>query len=348
MIIVIFCGGSGTRLWPLSTHHNPKQLVNIVGDKSPLQNTYERARNLTDQVYVLPEKRLLTKIREQLPHLEEKYIINEPGLRGTASCVVAALDLIGRSGDTEEPIAFIHADHHIRDTQGFMHTLNLAAKTTTEHKSLTLVGPEPTYAATIFGYIKKDTPLDSSETVYTVSEFKEKPDFETANSFLASGKYLWNCGYFVAGFTTFIDTMKTFAPKLYDQYRQLNQVQDINSQEYIDTYLSFDNDAIDYALIEKVRNLLVVPATFDWADIGSFGDAHTVSELDEKNNYIGGQNIHTIDIENSYVRNEEDKPIAVIGLDNIVVINTPNGILVARKDISNKVGEIAKKIQSDT
>lgn len=346
MITVIFCGGSGTRLWPLSTHHNPKQLINLVGEQSPLLTTYERASKIGDTVYLLPETRLIDAIQEQLPDLGSEGIIVEPGMRGTASCLVAALDTISRNHDKDEPIAFLSVDHHIRDTQGFVDSFEVAAETTTAEKKIVLVGIEPTYAATGFGYIEKHNLLENNDRVYEVSGFKEKPDFETAKEYMSSGRYLWNCGYFVASVNTFVKEMRDNAPQLAEYYDELQEIDDQKSQTYTDTYLSFKNESIDYALIEKDNDLLVVPASFDWMDIGSFKDLHEANISDYAGNHVMGGNIYAPGVENAYIRNEEEKPIAVIGLDNVVVVNTPDGILVSRKDLSQKVGEIAKQIQA--
>lgn len=346
MITVIFCGGSGTRLWPLSTHHNPKQLINLVGEQSPLLTTYERAKKISDKVYLLPETRLIDAIHQQLPELGEEGVIIEPGMRGTASCLVAALDTITRLHDKDEPIAFLSADHHIRDTQGFVDSFEVASETTGAEKRIVLIGIEPTYPAIGFGYIEKKGLLKDNDRVYEVAGFKEKPDFETAKTYMSSGGYLWNCGYFVASVNTFINEMRSNAPKLAQYYDKLQKIDDQKSQDYIDTYLSFENESIDYALIEKVDGLLVVPASFDWMDIGSFKDLHEANISDYAGNHVAGENIYAPGVENAYIRNEESKPIAVIGLDNIVVVNTADGILVSRKDLSQKVGEIAKKIQA--
>lgn len=346
MITVIFCGGSGTRLWPLSTHQNPKQLINLIGERSPLLTTYERASKISDTVYLLPETRLIDSIHEQLPQLGNDRIIVEPGMRGTASCLVAALDTISRKHDKDEPIAFLSVDHHIRDVQGFIDSFEVAAETTTAEKRIVLVGIEPTYAATGFGYIEKATLLKDNDRVYEVAGFKEKPDFETAKEYTASGRYLWNCGYFVASVNTFLDEMRSSAPRLGEYYDKLQSIDDQGSDQYKEAYLTFENESIDYALIEKVSDLLVVPASFDWMDIGSFKDLHEANISDYAGNHVAGNNIYAPGVENAYIRNEEEKPVAIIGLDNIVVVNTPDGILVSRKDLSQKVGEIAKKIQA--
>lgn len=347
MITVIFCGGSGTRLWPLSTHHNPKQLINLVGERSPLLTTYERASKISDKVYLLPETRLIDSIQKQLPELGEDKIIIEPGMRGTASCLVAALDTISRKHDKDEPIAFLSVDHHIRDVQGFVDSFEVAAETAAREKRIALVGIEPTYPATGFGYIEKAELLPDNDRVYSVASFREKPDFDTAKEYTASGRYLWNCGYFVASVDTFLDEMRRSAPKLVEYYDKLHSIDDQMSEEYKETYLTFENESIDYALIEKVEDLVVVPASFDWMDIGSFKDLHAANVSDYAGNCVAGENVYAPGVENAYIRNEEAKPIAVIGLDNVVVVNTPDGILVSRKDLSQKVGEIAKKIQAE-
>jgi mannose-1-phosphate guanylyltransferase len=137
------------------------------------------------------------------------------------------------------------------------------------------------------------------------------------------------------------------SPELQASYYQLAAIADPTSAEYSEAYLALDNQVIDIALIEKAQSLAVVSASFDWMDVGSFKDLHDAVEKDEQGNYSRGDNIHALDVENVYVRNEEDKPIAVIGLDNIVVVNTPDGILIARKDVSHRTGEVAKKLQAE-
>jgi mannose-1-phosphate guanylyltransferase len=187
--------------------------------------------------------------------------------------------------------------------------------------------------------------IDENAGAYEVDTFKEKPDFETAKAYVASGNYLWNCGYFVGSINTFLDEMQRSAPELVKSYESLSAINNPESTEYNDVYLALDNQVIDIALIEKAQGLAVVSASFDWMDVGNFKDLHEANQLDERNNYFKGENIHDIEVENTFIRNEEpEKHIAVIGLDNIVVVNTKDGLLVARKDLSPRVGEIAKKI----
>ena len=141
---------------------------------------------------------------------------------------------------------------------------------------------------------------------------------------------------------TFKKSMEQFAPDLLENYKKLEAA---SGEDYKDVYLSFESISIDYALIEKVKNLLVVPASFDWMDLGSFGDLHRAVGSDKAGNHVHGK-VETEEVENSFVQNHEDKPVAIIGVDNIVVINTPNGILVARKDLAQKVGDVSKRIKA--
>ena len=347
MIIVIIAGGSGTRLWPLSTSDRPKQLLTLTTARTMVQQAYDRASRLGDTVYVVTEASHSDVLKAQLPELPDDAFLIEPGRRGTAHCIVFALDYIARHHDRSEPIAFIHADHNVRDVQGFAHSFGTASRISTEQGCITLIGIEPTFPATGFGYIERDGVIDAEAGVFNVESFKEKPDFDTAVSYVESGNYLWNCGYFVGSVDTFMQEMERSAPELLAGYQQLAAVEEFGSDEYNQRYLALDNQVIDIALIEKAQQLAVVSADFDWMDIGNFKDLHDAVAKDATGNYTKGENIHCIDVENAYIRNEEaKKPVAVIGLDNIVVVNTPDGILVARKDVAAKCGDIAKKLQA--
>lgn len=344
MIVVIIAGGSGSRLWPLSTPTYPKHLLKVNGsDRSLMQNTFDRARKLTDSIYVVSEAGHIHHVKDQLPELSEDSFIVEPARRGTSSCILSALEHIASRHDADEPIAVLSADHFIRDVEGFGHSFKVASENSKAHGRIVLVGVEPDYPATGFGYIQKDSLVDENSFVFNVHSFKEKPDHDTAQEYLRSGKYLWNCGYFVGSINTFKHAMEAHAPDLLENYQKLEAA--VTEDDYAQVYLGFENISIDYALIEKVgTDLMVVPADFDWMDLGSFNDLAKAVESDEAGNYKLGQ-VEFEEVENAFVENHEDKPVAVIGLDNVVVVNTPDGILVARKDLSQKVGDVSKRFQ---
>jgi mannose-1-phosphate guanylyltransferase/mannose-6-phosphate isomerase len=348
MIAVIIAGGKGSRLWPLSTNDYPKHLLKIHGDKSLLQYTYDRAKTVADKIFVITENSHVNQVAEQLPELKlGETIVSEPGRRGTASCIVYALSHISKSipDANNEPIVFMHADHLIRDISGFTDSVRYAATVSEAEKSIVLLGVEPTYPATGFGYIERgaNEAVDSKQPFYQVAAFKEKPDLALATQYLESGRYLWNMGFFVAPLEVFTESMRLYAPDLFTNYQTLLQA----SEEVVnEAYLTFVDQPIDTALIERIEtgHLFVVAGTFDWMDVGSFGDLHASYAHDEDQNYIEGyaavENVH-----DAYIVNKTEVPLAVIGLDNVVVVNTPNGILVANKSQAQKVKEVVQKLK---
>lgn len=345
MIIVIIAGGSGTRLWPLSVGSYPKHLLKLTGDRSGVQAAFDRAKLITDKIYVVTEQSHAHHVKEQLPEVPEERFIIEPGRRGTASCIVAALERVSRDHDHDEPVGFNWADHFIRDVDGFARAFKVAGEQSQTQRRITLIGIEPTHPSTLFGYIEKGKVLDEEAYSSEVVQFKEKPELPMAQKFFESGKYLWNGGYLVGSVNVFLEAMEKYAPERYADFHKLSDSE--NHEQYNEVYLGFENDAIDYALNEKVPNLMVIPASFDWRDIGSFSDLYEAGTNDEKGNVITGNAIHTIEAENSLIRNDCDKPVAVIGLDNVVVVNTEHGILVSRKDISQKVKEVVKRLEAE-
>lgn len=346
MIVVINAGGSGTRLWPLSTPEYPKHLLKLASEDSLLQEAYQRAKKLSDHIYVVTEVSHSEHVKQQLPELGEDAFIIEPGRRGTAGCIVAGLHHVQARHSSDEPIAFLHADHVIRDVEGFGYSFKLAADASSEFKKITLIGIEPTSPSSAFGYIQKAEKVTDNGLLYEVGGFKEKPDFELAKEYVRSGRYLWNCGYFVGSVNTFKEAMEKFSPQWSKNYDALVETKDEAS--YKKTYLSFENDAIDYTLMEPNTELLVVPASFDWMDVGSFSDVYAAVERNALGNHINCEKIAIEDVENSLIINEEpEKQVGIIGLDNVVVINTKHGLLIARKDQDQKVKDIVNKLKEN-
>lgn len=310
-----------------------------------LQQAYDRAKRVGGAIYVVTEISHAHHVKDQLPDLASENLLIEPGRRGTGNCIIFALDIISRSEDKTEPIAFVSADHQIRDVDGYVKSIRIAGDASVKANKITLVGIEPTFPSTGFGYIERNGTISEATDAYAIQSFKEKPDFETAQTYLRAGNYLWNCGYFVGSVNTFLEEIKKVSPELTEHFGKLSAIKNPSGDEYNKTYLNFTEQVTDYAIAEKSSNLAVVPATFDWMDIGSFQDLHDANELDEHGNLFKGQSIFDDELQNVYVHNDEDKPVVVIGLDNIVVVNTPNGILVARKDLSQKVKNAVEKIK---
>lgn len=341
MVSVIIAGGSGSRLWPLSTPEYPKHLLKIGSENSLIKNTYNRAKGISKEVYIISDISHAHHIKKQIKDIDDKHLLVEPGRKGTANCIIFALSKLLNDISHDEPIVFLSADHHIKDIEGFNHSFNTAASISKESQRIVLVGVEPDYPATGFGYIQKDGIFDEHNFVFNVDSFKEKPDFDTAQEYVSSGNYLWNCGYFVGTINAFKQALEEYSPKLNKAFNTLN---DSTEENFNQNYLSLESDSIDYALIEKSKDLLVVPASFDWMDLGTFEDIHKAVEKDVNSVHISGRNIITESVDNSYIFNESDKPVIVIGVDNVAVVNTDKGLLVLRKDHSQKVKEAVNKI----
>lgn len=344
MIVVIIAGGSGTRLWPISTPAYPKHLLRLVNDDSLIQNTLTRARKLTtdDKIFVITDASHSSHVHDQLADIDRTHIFAEPARRGTASCILLALYEAEKAGlGKDEPIAFLWADHLIRDEKGFIVTFKRAAKLSEKHKKVVFIGVEPTYPTTGLGYMEHGDKFDGEENAYELVKFHEKPEAATARKYFASGNFFWNTGYLVTSINTFVKFAEQYAPDYKDSYDRLLRAKDLDHE-----YLKLDNIAVDYAFSEKIRGGVVMPGNFDWVDIGSFKDLHNINQQDDAGNHIKGSAIESESTTNSYIENTTETPVAVIGLDNVVVVNTPNGVLVTNKNYAQKVGDVAKRFYS--
>lgn len=346
MKVVILASGMGTRLWPVSTQRQPKQFTFLTSkQKSMLRLTYDRIKNdPNNQIFVAIRSQHQDLLRQQIPEIRPEQIIIDPKVRDTANLIILTLDYLKRQGvGQNETIAFVPADHHINDQEGFCRSLRAAEKVLQQTGQLCLIGVEPGYPATQFGYIERGEL--QADAYYQVKSFREKPDYETALKYVSTGRFYWNCGIFVANLAVFETNLQKFAPWLYQAQQKLASFSEFNSEGYQTYYGQVEAKSIDYALIEKIDQLAVINAGFDWMDVGSFRDICSVMAKDANDNYVEGDNNHLIDVKNSYVRNQTSLPVAVIGLDNVAVINTEDGLLVTSLSQAQKAGQIAKEIQ---
>jgi mannose-1-phosphate guanylyltransferase/mannose-6-phosphate isomerase len=338
MTIVIIAGGQGTRLWPLSRAEQPKHLLSLVNEDSLLQNTISRVESLTDSIFIVPEASHVDDVKKQLPKYKNNIIV-EPTRKGTAHCILFALAELKNKISNDEVIVFLHADHHIGDIDSFKETVEATVKASKELNKITLIGVAPDYPATGFGYIKtgKEVANEDGLPIMSVEKFVEKPDEKTARSYFKSKKYLWNLGLFAGSINTFEAEIKKSNKSLWKRYNQLFE------KDALESYMNFPNEPIDTALIEKVKDLIVVPGHFDWADIGSFKDLYEILRNGDSNVHKG--DVYDIDSKESLVIADK-KPIITIGLDNLIVVDTPEGILVCPKDKCQLVKDGVEKLNS--
>jgi mannose-1-phosphate guanylyltransferase len=345
MIVVIIAGGSGTRLWPLSTNNFPKHLLALVNERSLLQNTFDRVKMMTsaDKIYVVTDASHSDHVFKQLPEMDDTKILVEPARRGTASCVLYALSQIEKDFGEDQPVFFLWADHLVRNVDGFASSILRAANIAESLRKLVFIGIEPSYPATGFEYIKMGERLTEWYGASRLVSFIKRPDAKVAKQFIDTGKYLWNSGYLVGMNNDIKEAMQQLNPELYSSFERLKNA---SSKEFLEVYASLEPLTIEVALSQFVTDAVVVEGSFDWADVGSFGDLHKVSLLDDEGNHVTGGNVFLEAASNSYVRNHTDTPVAVVGLDGVMVINTPQGILVANANHAQKIGDVAKRIQS--
>lgn len=345
MIIIINAGGSGSRLWPLSTPDYPKHLLRFNGgNQSLLQSTYERVKDAGDDVFIITEKSHAHHVVEQLPDIPEENIIIEPARMSTGPCLLLAMRHVAKKHGEDMPVAMLWADHVVRDVEGFRDSIKHAAHMSRKHSKVVILGIEPTYANPNLGYIEKGKRLseDNEKEVYELKRFKEKPSRDIAEEFVRSGDFLWNCGYAFAPVKVFVDTMQRYAPDFYADYQKLNEASDADLD---DVYKTLTSIAIDYAFSEKVQDALTVPAAFDWLDVGNFGDLHTVSHHDDDGNAVKGDSVQIEEVSNSYIRNDTEHKVAVIGLDNVAVVMTEHGLVVANRNHAHRVGDVSKRFK---
>jgi mannose-1-phosphate guanylyltransferase len=344
--VVILAGGSGTRLWPRSREKSPKHLLTLHGGQSLLQSTLERVRRLSDNVYVVTERSQVKSIREQLPKLPDERFIIEPARRGTASALgLAAVTIAER--DPNATMLSVHADHYLgHDEDAYLKTLEAEAHWAEAKRSLVTVGLRPPYASTAFGYIQVGPPLggDQAPAVYRVVRFVEKPDLKTAEGFLVSGSYLWNLGLFSWPVDVLFSEMASHAPELSAGLDQVRRARQAGRLEEADAaYSQLPTEAIDYAVLERTSNLLVVGATFEWHDLGSWADLHDILQQDEAGNFVEGESV-LIDSKNCMIHSP-NKLVAAVGLEDMVVIETEDAILICPKARSQDVKLIVDRLK---
>lgn len=327
MKCVVLAGGSGTRFWPLSREDHPKQLLNIVGKQSMLQMTVDRLKKIkaiTD-IYIITRADLRDKIIDQIKSVKSENVISEPSGKNTAPAIGLISTLIGMK-DPDEVLGFFPADHLIIGHSEFERALNTAEHIAQKNDSIITIGVQPTHASTAFGYIQFDennAKVDSS--VFKVKTFAEKPHQELAQRFISSGDFLWNAGMFVWKIDTLMMGLKSYMPELYDSLQNIS-LRVKNGKPFNDIWEYISPVSIDYGLLEKAKNIYVVSCEFQWNDLGSWNALYDILGKDNDGNIIRGEG-KVIDGNNNFIESSE-RFTAVIGADNLVVVNTQDITLV--------------------
>ncbi len=341
-------GGQGTRFWPYSTGKKPKQFLDIVGEESLILQTYRRLERFIERenIFVVADKKYLALTMESIPGFKKNNFIEEPCPRNTAPCLILANIFLSRLND-DANVLVVPADHYIPDTDVFANQMTAALQIARQRFIITS-GIKPYLPHTGYGYIKfqqEEAVRLGDTSFFTVNEFKEKPDLEIAREYLEAGNYYWNSGMFVYNLRHFKSFLEEYAEYYFEAYQELEGLFESKPQ-FADAFSRVKPDSIDYALMEKVKEVRMFEAAFGWNDVGSWTSVYELNKKDNRNNVNNHGNC-LIDTKNSLIFSTENIPIAVIGLENIAVIQTPDGILVSHMDELQKVKQVTDWLKRD-
>lgn len=337
---VIMAGGGGTRFWPLSRQKTPKQLLNLSGKELMVNEAIDRlsyTANSDDIFIVTNVEQVEPMLNATKGRIAPNHILSEPSARNTAACVgYAAIEIIKKYGDGIMIIT--PSDAYIKDSASFTRVLAEAVEVAEKNDKLVTVGIMPTFPATGYGYIKFDNNQDGS--VKNVSEFKEKPDEETSKSYISAGTYAWNSGMFIWKASTILKKFEQLIPDIYADLCKIGEVMNSENEYTVikEIYPNIRKISVDYAIMEPsaaAGDVVVVIGEFGWSDVGNWDMMNALHREDENGNIVLGDTL-AINTTNSTIYSSK-KLIATVGVDNLVVVETPDAIMVCNKDKAQDV-----------
>ncbi|MFQ5865950.1 MAG: mannose-1-phosphate guanylyltransferase [bacterium] len=345
MFGLIMAGGSGTRFWPKSRAKHPKQLLRIFNEKSMIQNTVDRLSPLipNNRLFIVSTQVQVDEIKKQLPFLNEENLIIEPRGKNTAPCIGLSA-LFMEKIDPEDIMVVLPADHLIENNETFIHTLQAAAKVAAEQQCLVTIGIAPNYPATGYGYIQFNQEIRNMDgiSVLKVKTFAEKPNLETARRFLDSGEFLWNSGIFVWKIKTILREIEEHLPDLYHGLLEIREYMgtEKEAQTVNRVYCQIKSISIDYGVMEYAKDVVVLKGDFGWNDLGSWDEVYKLMPKDDKGNVLIGN--HIIKNGRGCFVDTPNKLVAVLGLNDVIVIDTEDAILICDRHKAQEVKEIVE------
>ena len=341
---VIMAGGIGSRFWPRSRRSHPKQFLSIVSDDTLIQATVARLNGIipTENIHVVTNERYVDQTRDQLPALPPENVLAEPISRNTAPCIAFAAHHIHRK-DLDAVMVVLPADHIIRNVKQFHTALQVGIDKASENHSLVTIGIEPTYPATGYGYIQFD-PEDLHEgedpSALFVKTFAEKPNLETAERFLDSGDFLWNSGMFIWRTDSILHAIERHLPDVHEAFAYLSDYElgTVDTDRLRTAFGSCPSISIDYGVMERAAKVYVVPGSFGWSDVGDWKAVYDLSEQGPAGNVIEGQAI----VHNAArcMISADKRLVAVVGLNDVIVVDTDDALLVCHKDSTQGVKNV--------
>jgi mannose-1-phosphate guanylyltransferase len=360
--VVILAGGTGTRLWPESREKRAKQFLSFETGGTMIQNTVRRLETLVpnENICVLTTAAMAEQMHGNLPVLPKENIIAEPVPRNTAPCIgLAAVQLLQK--DPKAVMCVLPSDHVIKPAETFCETLRFAADLCNEDESrLITIGIKPTFPAESYGYIQRDKKVASPTAehwkhltaAYQAVKFHEKPKKEKAAEFIATGKFAWNAGIFIWKAETIYKLLCEYEPETGEQLKVIRQALGTAKQQDViaECFPKMKKNSIDYAVLEKAENIVMLESVFSWDDVGTWCslDRLNAEQHDKDGNLALGTQILAVDSRNCIVRaNDEKHLFALVGLDDIIVVQTEDATLIVRKDKEESVREVIERLKKE-
>lgn len=337
-------GGRGERFWPKSRKNLPKQFLALTDDgKTMIQLTVDRIRPLVEleDIYIATNRNYKELVKEQLPGIPEENILCEPVGRNTAPCIGLGAVHIAHKYD-DAMMLVLPSDHLIKFNNMFLNAIRNACQVAEEGDNLVTLGITPNYPETGYGYIKFD-PHSMEGNAYTVERFVEKPTLEVAKEYLATEEYLWNSGMFIWKVSSILKNIEKHISQVYAGLQRIQAAIATDQQEQIleEEFVQMPSISIDYGVMEKAEHIFTIPGTFGWDDVGSWLAVERIKKSNESGNVVTG-NVITVDTSNCIIQGE-NKLIAAVGLEDLVIVDTTDAVLICEKD---KVSEIRKVIEN--
>lgn len=347
---VLMAGGVGSRFWPVSTAQFPKQFHDMLGTGETLiQKTFSRLSQIIpkENILILTNEIYNDIVLEQLPEVSPEQIVLEPAMRNTAPCILYATLKIQKI-NPDAVMVVAPTDHWIEDENAFIDNLQRAFDCAQKEEVLMTLGIKPTFPNTGYGYIEYDA--QSERQIKKVSQFREKPNYATAKSFLEQGNFLWNAGIFIWSVKAVTSAFVKFQPVMYNLFMDGYDVYNTEGEKefILENYGRSENISIDYAVMENASNVYVVPAAFDWNDLGTWGSLHDKLDKDENNNTVVNARVFIENSTNNIIRADKGKTVIIDGIHNYIIVDKEDILLIYPKEKEQEIKKITELVTGST
>ena len=345
---ILMAGGVGSRFWPISTQNFPKQFHDMLGTGDTLiQKTFSRLAKIipNENIFILTNERYNDLVLEQLPEVTQRQVVLEPAMRNTAPCILyASLKIQKENPDAVMIVA--PSDHWIEDEEAFGQNVKDAFDFCEEKDALMTLGIQPTFPNTGYGYIEFDKL--SVSNIKPVNQFREKPDYKTAKSFISQGNFLWNAGIFMWSVKSVVEAFRNNQTELFELFS--TGIKDYNTERENDfiqkNYDKSENISVDYAIMESSKNVYVIPATFDWNDLGTWGSLYDKLDKDPNQNAVVNAKILCEDSSGNMIRTKSDKVVVIDGLKDYIVVDKDEVLLIFPKTKEQDIKKVLQNVKS--